>query len=90
MLGCDIDPKLCLCTRLLGRAQFKPCGVKKEKDRIILTAHNGVAMVVMDREDYDTKTQALLSHKSYYQGTQQIKSRPSSSLSLGEAKRTTT
>ena len=29
MLDYDFDSKLCLCTRLLGRAQFKPWGVKK-------------------------------------------------------------
>ena len=29
MLDYDFDPKLCLCARLLGRAQFKPRGVKK-------------------------------------------------------------
>ena len=29
MLGCDIEPKLCLYTWLLGKAQFKPWGVKK-------------------------------------------------------------
>ena len=39
----------------LGLAQLK-----KDKDRVILTADKGVAMVVMDREDYITKAQALL------------------------------
>ena len=29
MLDYDYDLKLCLCTRLLGRAHFKPWGVKK-------------------------------------------------------------
>ena len=30
MLDYDFDPKLFLCAMLLGRAQFKPLGVKKE------------------------------------------------------------
>ena len=30
MLGCDNDPKSCLCTWLLGRAQFRPWGVKND------------------------------------------------------------
>ena len=29
MLDYDFNPKLYLCTRLLGRTQFKPWGVKK-------------------------------------------------------------
>ena len=29
MLDYDFDPKLCLCAMLVGRAQFKPWGVKK-------------------------------------------------------------
>ena len=29
MLDYDFDPELCLCTRMLGRAKFKPWGVKK-------------------------------------------------------------
>ena len=39
----------------LGLAQLK-----KGKDRVILTADKGVAMVVMDREDYITKAESLL------------------------------
>ena len=31
--------------------------LKMDKDRIILTADKGVAMVVMDREDYNNKAQ---------------------------------
>ena len=30
MLHYDFDPELCLCARLLERAQFKPWGVKKK------------------------------------------------------------
>ena len=29
-VGIGFDPKLCLCTWLLGRAQFKPWGIKKD------------------------------------------------------------
>ena len=35
--------------------------LKREKDRVILTADKGVAMVVMDREEYVTRAQELLS-----------------------------
>ena len=31
--------------------------LKKDKDRVILTADTGVAMVIMDKEDYNSKTQ---------------------------------
>ena len=33
---------------------------KKDKDRVILTADKGVAMVVMDKEEYVNKAQELL------------------------------
>ena len=39
--------------------------LKKDKDRVILTADKGVAVVVMDREDYITKTESLLSQPAY-------------------------
>ena len=70
----------------LGLAQLK-----KDKDRVILTADKGVAMVVMGREDYITKVETLLSQPAYrlLPRTPQTKSRPHSSLSLGESKRTT-
>ena len=44
----------------LGLAQLK-----KDKDRVILTADRGVAMVVMDNEEYVTKVQELLSQPVY-------------------------
>ena len=34
--------------------------LKKDNDRVILTADKGVAMVIMDKEDYNNN------HKSYY------------------------
>ena len=44
----------------LGLAQLK-----RDKDRVIFTADKGVAMVVMDREEYVTKAQELLSQLAY-------------------------
>ena len=44
----------------IGLAQLK-----KDKDRVILTAEKGVAMVVMDREEYVTKVQELLAKPAY-------------------------
>ena len=39
--------------------------LKKDKDRVILTADKGVAMVVMDREEYNNKVQELLNSPAY-------------------------
>ena len=39
--------------------------LKKDKDRLILTADKGVAMVVMDKEDYNNKAQELLAQPAY-------------------------
>ena len=39
--------------------------LKKDKDRVILTADKGVAMVVMDREEYNNKAQELLNSPAY-------------------------
>ena len=44
----------------IGLAQLK-----KDKDRVILTVDKGVAMVVMDREEYVTKVQELLAQPPY-------------------------
>ena len=44
----------------IGLAQLK-----KDKDRVILTADKGVAMVVMNREEYITKAQELLAQPAY-------------------------
>ena len=44
----------------IGLAQLK-----KDKDRVILTADKGVAMVVMDREEYVSKVQELLAQPAY-------------------------
>ena len=39
--------------------------LKKDQDRVILTADKGVALVVMDKEDYISKAQELLSQPAY-------------------------
>ena len=39
--------------------------LKKDKDSVILPADKGVAMVVMDREEYVTKAQELLAQPAY-------------------------
>ena len=44
----------------IGLAQLR-----KDKDRVILTADKGVVMVVMDREEYVTKVQELLTQPAY-------------------------
>ena len=54
-------PKLNLTKQeRLGLAQLK-----KDKDRLILTADKGVTMVVLDKEDYITKAESLLSQPAY-------------------------
>ena len=44
----------------IGLAQLK-----KDKDRAILTVDKGVAMVVIDKEDYINKAQELLAQPTY-------------------------
>ena len=39
--------------------------LKKDKDRVILTADKEVAMVVMDKEEYVNRTQELLTQSAY-------------------------
>ena len=39
--------------------------LKKDRDCIVLTADKGVAMVIMDRQDYIGKTNNLLSQNTY-------------------------
>ena len=39
--------------------------LKKDKDRVILTADKGVAIVIMDKEDYINKPQELLAQPAY-------------------------
>ena len=39
--------------------------LKKDRDRIVLTADKGVAMVVMDRQDYINKAKHLLNQNTY-------------------------
>ena len=55
MLDYDFDPELCLCARLLGRAQFKPWGVKKNSvsymTKIVLTNVLVYCWIVYPYED---------------------------------------
>ena len=44
----------------IGLAQLK-----KDKDWVLLTADKGVAMVLMDREDYIRKAESLLTQPAY-------------------------
>ena len=39
--------------------------LKRDRDRIVLTADKGVAMVVMDRQDYINKANQLLNQNTY-------------------------
>ena len=39
--------------------------LKKDKERVILTADKGVGMVVMDKEEYNSKAQELLTSPAY-------------------------
>ena len=39
--------------------------LKKDRDRIVLTADKGVAMVVLDRQDYINKANHLLNQNTY-------------------------
>ena len=39
--------------------------LKRDKDRVILTVDKGVAMVVMDIQDYISKAEELLAHPTY-------------------------
>ena len=50
---------------LTRQESIGPAQLKKDKDRVILTADKGVAMVVMDREEYVTKAQELLAQPPY-------------------------
>ena len=39
--------------------------LKKNKERVVLTADKGVAMVVMDKEDYIQRAESLLAQPVY-------------------------
>ena len=39
--------------------------LKKDKDKVVLTADKGVAMVVMDKQEYISKAEGLLSQPTY-------------------------
>ena len=54
--------------------------LKKDKDRLVLTAEKGVAMVVIDKEDYIHKAKELLGQPAYRKldkdPTNRIKAKP--------------
>ena len=50
---------------LIRQERLRLAQLKEEKDRDILTADKGVAMVVMHREVYVTKAHALLAQPAY-------------------------
>ena len=39
--------------------------LKKDKDRVVLIANKGVAMVIMDKQDYINKAEELLAQLAY-------------------------
>ena len=39
--------------------------LKRDRDRLVLTADKGVAMVIMDRQDYINKSNKLLTQPAY-------------------------
>ena len=43
-----------------------PAELKRDQSRVILTADKGVAIVVMDKEDYKKKAQTLLEDRATY------------------------
>ena len=54
--------------------------LKKDQSRVILTADKGVAIVIMDKEDYQEKAKALLENQETYKAlksdrTSRIKSK---------------
>ena len=54
---CNLTPAQCRALTQL----------KQDNNRVILTADKGVAMVVMDKQDYNNKAQALLQDSNTYQ-----------------------
>ena len=67
--------------------------LKKDKERVILTVNKGVAMVIMDREDYNNKAQEIPNSPAYRSlpgdSTNKIKAQLIN-ISLGKSKRTET
>ena len=54
--NCNLNPAQCRALTQL----------KQENTRVVLTADKGVAMVIMDQQDYNTKAQALLQDTNTY------------------------
>ena len=53
---CNLNPSQCRALTEL----------KKDNTRVVLTANKGVAMVIMDQEDYINKAQTLLQDSNTY------------------------
>ena len=64
--------------------------LKRDKDKEVLTADKGVAMVVMDKQDYNNKAEELPAQPGLYQRTLPTKSKLNKSPSLEELKEKTT
>ena len=52
-------------SNLTSQEKIGLSNLKTDKDRLILTADKGVAMVIMDKEDYNNKVQELLAQLAY-------------------------
>ena len=53
---CNLNPAQCRALKQL----------KQDSNRVVLTADKGVAMVIMDQQDYNNKAQALLQDTNTY------------------------
>ena len=56
-----------ICTNITKSEHLALENLRKDKNRIIVTADKGVALVVMDKTEYITKCEALLQDNSVYQ-----------------------
>ena len=59
MLNYCYDPKLCLCTRLLGRAQFKPWGVKKVLSKVLKPLVGKCPLHIQSTGDFVSRAKGL-------------------------------
>ena len=50
----------------ISKAEAQAVGeLKRDKDRLVLTADKGVAMIIMDRQDYINKSNNLSAQPTY-------------------------
>ena len=52
-------------SNLTKQEKIRLSQLRKDKDRVILTANKGVAMVIMDKEEYNSNAQELLATPAY-------------------------